>query len=59
MALQGLWGSFFSHRGGVFKQPFRPQWRNIKILAETAVSPEQVTAPILQEKVTNLRGNIA
>lgn len=59
MALQGLWGSFFSHRGGVFKQPFRPQWRNIKILAETAVSPEQVTAPILQEKVTNLRGNKA
>ena len=57
MALQGLWGSFFSHRDGVFKQPFRPQWRNIKILAEFPVSPEQVTAPILQEKVTSLRGN--
>jgi 1-acyl-sn-glycerol-3-phosphate acyltransferase len=57
MALQGLWGSFFSHRGGVFKEAFRPRWRNIKILAEQPVPPEQVTAPILQQKVANLREN--
>jgi 1-acyl-sn-glycerol-3-phosphate acyltransferase len=58
MALQGLWGSFFSHsNGGAFKQPFRPQWRNIHILAEIPVAPEQVSASILQEKVTSLRGS--
>jgi len=57
MALQGLWGGFFSHHGGVFKQSFRPRWRNIKILADLPVPPEQVTAPILQQKVANLRGN--
>lgn len=58
MALQGLWGSFFSHsHGGAFKQPFQPQWRNIKILAEIPVTSELATASILQEKVTKLRGN--
>ncbi|MEH6468084.1 MAG: MFS transporter, partial [Porticoccus sp.] len=58
MALQGLWGSFFSHsHGGVFKKPFRPQWRHIKVLAGTSILPEKVTAETLQEMVTGLRGS--
>lgn len=58
VALQGLWGSFFSHsHGGVFKKPFRAQWRRIKVLADMPVSPQQVTAQVLQEKVTILRGD--
>ena len=58
MALQGLWGSFFSHRhGGAFKQPFHPHWRQVKVLAESPINPDQVTALNLQEKVTSLRGD--
>ncbi len=58
MALQGLWGSFFSYsHGGVFKKPFRPQWRHIKVLADTSILPEQATADALQEMVTGLRGS--
>jgi len=58
MALQGLWGSFFSHsHGGVFKKPFRPQWRHIKVLADTSILSEQVTAEALQEMVIGLRGS--
>ncbi len=58
MALQGLWGSFFSHsHGGVFKQPFRPQWRHIKVLANRPIPPQQVSALCLQEQVASLRGS--
>jgi 1-acyl-sn-glycerol-3-phosphate acyltransferase len=58
MALQGLWGSFFSHsHGGVFKKPFRPQWRHIRVLAGTSVLSEPLTARALQEMVTGLRGS--
>jgi len=57
MALQGLWGSFFSHsHGGVFKKPFRPHWRHIKVLADSPIPPEQATAQIFQEQVAHLRG---
>tara|TARA_B110000503_G_C7029080_1_gene363182 strand:- start:537 stop:971 length:435 start_codon:yes stop_codon:yes gene_type:complete len=58
MALQGLWGSFFSHsHGGVFKKPFRPHWRHIKVLADSPIPPEQATAQIFQEQVAHLRGS--
>lgn len=58
MALQGLWGSFFSHsHGGAFKKPFRPQWRNVRILAEKPLFPEEVNAIKLQQKVASMRGS--
>jgi 1-acyl-sn-glycerol-3-phosphate acyltransferase len=59
MALQGLWGSFFSHQGdGIFKSGQR-FWSKVQILAAKPVSPDLVSAEVLQEKVQSLRGEQA
>ncbi len=58
MALQGLWGSFFSHDGGVFKNPSR-FWSRVKVVAGQAVAPEVATAEGLQAHVEALRGEYA
>ena len=58
MALQGLWGSFFSHAGGVFKNPSR-FWSRVKVIAGRAVAPEAVSAEKLQSEVQMLRGETA
>jgi 1-acyl-sn-glycerol-3-phosphate acyltransferase len=55
MALQGLWGSFFSHSGGVFRRPNRP-WRRVQVCVGEAVAPERVEAAALQRAVSALRG---
>lgn len=55
MALQGLWGSFFSHSGGVFKNPKR-LWSRVRILVGDSVPAEKVTADGLLVAVSNLRG---
>ncbi len=58
MALQGLWGSFFSHAGGIFKNPSR-FWSRVKVIAGRAVTPDAVSAEKLQSEVEHLRGEAA
>jgi 1-acyl-sn-glycerol-3-phosphate acyltransferase len=56
MALSGLWGSFFSHKGGkaLTRLP-RRFWSRIKLAVGDAVAPEQVRADDLRERVMTLR----
>ncbi|MDM8350103.1 MFS transporter [Pseudomonas sp. sp1636] len=56
MALQGLWGSFFSRdpRKGLFKR----LWSRIKLVAGAPLSPEQADRQRLQAQVAALRGDL-
>jgi 1-acyl-sn-glycerol-3-phosphate acyltransferase len=57
MALQGLWGGFFTHSGpGVFKTPFHRFWSRISIVASKPVLPADLKAASLREQVLTLRG---
>lgn len=57
MALQGLWGSFFSHHGkGAFKWKGR-FWSKIKLEVGEPVAASAVTAADLEQQVKALRGN--
>ncbi len=59
MALQGLWGSFFSHHGsGAFKFKGR-FWSKISLIASPAVPAEQANAAELERQVRLLRGDLA
>ena len=56
MALQGLWGSFFSHHGdGAFKFKGR-FWSKIKLMVGEPVAASAVTAANLEQLVRALRG---
>ena len=58
MALQGLWGSFFSRRYGVAMVGVpRRFWSKIGLVVGEPVPPEQVSAERLQEQVASLRGD--
>ena len=57
MALRGLWGSFFSHDGGLFRNPKR-FWSRIEIVAGDPAAP-RASAGELREKVSALRGEFA
>tara|TARA_R110002126_G_scaffold97190_8_gene226731 strand:+ start:5512 stop:7383 length:1872 start_codon:yes stop_codon:yes gene_type:complete len=57
MALQGLWGSFFSHHGkGAFKLKGR-LWSKISLHASEAVPAPAVNAAELERQVRLLRGD--
>ncbi|MBQ0753913.1 MAG: MFS transporter [Gammaproteobacteria bacterium] len=58
MALRGLWGSVFSHRGGpaLSKMP-RRFWSRIELVAAERVAPEQVNVEAMRNKVLALRGD--
>jgi len=58
MALRGLWGSFFSCRGGKTMRgwPLRRLWSRVGLVAGDPVHASTATAPLLQEKVAALRG---
>ncbi len=60
MALRGLWGSWFSRRGGAAmkKRPrrFRSQ---IELAVGEAIAPDAATAPRLEALVAELRGDMA
>jgi 1-acyl-sn-glycerol-3-phosphate acyltransferase len=57
MALQGLWGSFFSHHGeGAFKFKGR-FWSKVKLVAGEPVAAKDVTAASLEQQVKMLRGS--
>lgn len=59
MALQGLWGSFFSHRdGGAFASLPKRFWSRITVLADTAIEPQDLAASTLQQKVAFMRGDV-
>ncbi len=52
MALRGMWGSFFSRRGGkaMSRMPTR-LWSKIELIAGRALNPGEVSAPDLQRRV--------
>jgi 1-acyl-sn-glycerol-3-phosphate acyltransferase len=59
MALRGLWGSFFSRKGG--KAMARPShlapFKKIELAVSRAVPPQEVTPEALQQMVLALRGD--
>ncbi len=59
LALRGLWGSFFSRKGGAaMTRPFgRTPFAKIGLAAALPVPPERVTADGLQAEVQALRGD--
>ncbi|MBF0226149.1 MAG: MFS transporter [Desulfobacterales bacterium] len=58
MALIGLWGSFFSHKGGrAFTRLPKRFFSKIKLIVGEPVMPENVSAKNLQEIVENLVAN--
>ncbi|MCU1734069.1 MULTISPECIES: MFS transporter [unclassified Pseudomonas] len=54
LALQGLWGSFFSRDPG--KGFFRRFWSRVTLVAGPAVAGEQAEPALLRERVGALRG---
>ena len=56
MALRGLWGSFFSHHGGVFRSPKR-FWSRVEVIAGNPVPAEAATPEALHANVLALRGD--
>lgn len=57
MALRGLWGSFFSRDPN--KGFFRRFWSRVCLVAGDPVSAGEATAPLLQQRVAELRGDAA
>ena len=55
MALQGLWGSFFSRdpHKGLFKR----LWSRVCLVAGAPIAPEQAKREALQAQVAALRGD--
>ncbi|WP_324731156.1 MFS transporter [Pseudomonas paeninsulae] len=56
MALQGLWGSFFSR--DPHKRLFRRLWSRIKLVAGAPLGAEQADRQLLQAQVAALRGDL-
>ncbi|MCG3864134.1 MULTISPECIES: MFS transporter [unclassified Photobacterium] len=58
VALQGLWGSYFSREGGValLKWPKR-FWSQVTIVAGECMSSQEANSQLLYQQVTQLRGN--
>jgi 1-acyl-sn-glycerol-3-phosphate acyltransferase len=56
LALQNLWGSFFSRKGGVaMSKPFRRGWfSSVGLVAGDALPPAGVTPATLRERVAGL-----
>ena len=57
MALQGLWGSFFSRWGGTAMRYPRGFFSRIALVVGEAVAPASATPELLQGKVASLRGD--
>lgn len=59
MALQGLWGSVFSHKdGAAFSKGPKRFWSKVRVIADKPLNPDLVSAELLQSKVMHLRGNV-
>jgi hypothetical protein len=60
MALNGLWGSFFSKKfGKPMRRPFRRIWSRISLAIGEPVSPEEVTSERLYGLVAGLQSRSA
>jgi 1-acyl-sn-glycerol-3-phosphate acyltransferase len=60
LALRGLWGSMFSHKGGPALRHWPRRIRaRIELTAGDAVQPRYVTARNLQQRVQGLHGSLA
>ena len=58
MALQGLWGSFFSHHGEkILKRTSSRFWSKIRFIVDTPMDPAMAKSGILEDKVRQLRGD--
>ncbi|MGD9762782.1 MAG: MFS transporter [Candidatus Binatia bacterium] len=56
IALTGMWGSFFSHKDGMMRHPFRRVWSRIQLVVGTPLPPDQVTADELAVRIAALGG---
>jgi len=57
VALVGLWGSFFSRKGGrAMSRPFRRFWSRVTVRVGEPIPPEAVTAEAVAEQVAELGG---
>ena len=56
LALQNLWGSYFSRKGGpAMRRPFRRGWfSRVALVAGDALAPASVTPVALRERVSSL-----
>ncbi|MDF1780809.1 MAG: MFS transporter [Alcanivoracaceae bacterium] len=58
LALRGLWGSYFSHKGGpALSTAPKRFWSRVELVAGEIVPPENVSAAGLQDAVQRLRGD--
>jgi 1-acyl-sn-glycerol-3-phosphate acyltransferase len=60
LALRGLWGSFFSRKGGkaMSRMSHLAPFKKISLTVGEPVLPEQATPEVLQQKVLTLRGDL-
>jgi 1-acyl-sn-glycerol-3-phosphate acyltransferase len=57
VALTGLWGSFFSRKGGAPCAKLPRAWRaNVRVVVGVPIPPREVTTDELFERVDDLRG---
>ena len=56
MALQGLWGSFFSRDPN--KGFLRRLWSRVTLVAGAPIAPAEATQKLLRERVMELRGAV-
>jgi 1-acyl-sn-glycerol-3-phosphate acyltransferase len=57
MALCGMWGSYFSKKGGkAMRRPFRRVWSRVSLVVGDPVPPAQVKAADLARRVAALGG---
>jgi 1-acyl-sn-glycerol-3-phosphate acyltransferase len=55
MALKGMWGSFFSRKGGAaMRRPFRRFWSRISLVIGKPIVPDEVSAKALEQAVAEL-----
>lgn len=58
LALNGLWGSFFSHAGGEAMRKWpRRLWARLRVVAGDAQPPQQASPEGLRAMVSSLRGD--
>lgn len=58
MALNGMWGSFFSRKhGNAMTKPFRRIWSRISLDVGDPILPTEVTAKVAEDAVVKLLGN--
>lgn len=61
MALRGLWGSVWSRRDSMMGRSRLPRRfrARVELVVDAPISPEQATAPALEARVRELRGDLA